>query len=147
MHFSPSRCGEFERAGERDDILPFRRLVPVECRVRRRLLEVHGDGVGTLIEIQRAANQMRGIVRAGEEFECVHRLIALQRSLGAGPAGLQLCEFATGAQFIDGRIYRVAQVGAVRRKRDPEVFVGRLLHDHRQIGASPLSATRSLETI
>jgi len=36
--------GKFECASERDDILRFRCVVPVEARMWRRFLEVHGWG-------------------------------------------------------------------------------------------------------
>jgi hypothetical protein len=43
--------GEFERAGERDDVLRLRGVVPVEGGMRRRFLEVRGDDIGALIEL------------------------------------------------------------------------------------------------
>jgi hypothetical protein len=66
--------GEFEGARERDHELPLGCVVPIERRVRRRLLEMDRDHVGAVVLGDRPLDDMRGFVRAGVKLESVQHV-------------------------------------------------------------------------
>jgi hypothetical protein len=127
---------ELECAGEGDDVLRFRCVVPVEGRMWRRFLEVNRHDVGASIKRQRTLEHVRGIVLAGIKLERMHALPSCGRA-GARPGGLQLCELAALAQCLNGGVDGIAEIGAIRRISDPEPLMGRNLHRDREL--SPLA--------
>src|SRR5580658_4934589 len=88
--------GEFERPGQRNDVLSLRRIVPVEDRMRRRFLEMYRNHVGAVVKLHRAFTHVRGTVLAGVELECVHRgaVIARLRCPTNRPAAWRMFRFS-----------------------------------------------------
>ena len=128
--------GELERARQRDHVLRLGRLVPIERRVRRRLLEMDRHHVGAVVLGNGALLDVRSIVRTGLELERMqHERPQARLSGRRKPARPQPSEFPVVAQFRERAVDRVAQILIVLGERDAELLMGRHLRGDRQLRA------------